>query len=60
MADIQYNRFYKYEDLTRILTGLAAEYPQLVHLESIGESHEGRDVWVLTVTNFATGGDREK
>ncbi|MGB8647402.1 MAG: M14 family metallopeptidase, partial [Anaerolineae bacterium] len=42
------------------LTGLAAEYPQLVHLESIGESHEGRDVWVLTVTNFATGGDREK
>ena len=29
-------------------------------IESIGKSHEGRDIWVLTVTNAATGPAAEK
>ena len=34
--------------------------PRLVAIESIGKSHEGRDIWVLTVTNAATGPAADK
>jgi len=57
---IEFNTYYRYDDLTRILHGLAAEYPHLMRLESIGKSYEGRDVWLATVTRFDTGNDRHK
>jgi murein tripeptide amidase MpaA len=60
MPTIAFDRFYRYADLTGILQALAAEHPDLVTLESIGKSHEGRDIWVLTVTNLATGCAAEK
>ena len=37
-----------------------AEYSGYAQLDSIGKSHEGREVWLLTVTNFGTGNDKEK
>ncbi len=60
MPDIQFDKFYRYADLTRILLGFAEEFPQLVKMESIGKSYEGRDIWLMRVTCFATGSDREK
>src|SRR5262249_56597842 len=47
-------------DLTALLHAFAAEYPKLVTLESIGKSYEGRDIWVATVTNTATGPASDK
>ena len=60
MPDVRFDTYYRYEDLTRILRGYAGEYPQFVRLESIGKSFEGRELWVVTVTNLATGEDRHK
>ncbi len=60
MVEIRFDTYYRYDDLTRILRGLADEYPKLVRLESIGKSHEGREVWLVTVTNFEAGDDKEK
>ncbi len=60
MPAIAFDRFYRYADLTAILEGLAAAHPDLVTIESIGRSYEGRDIWVLTVTNRATGPAAEK
>ena len=60
MPDINFNRFYRYDDLTRLLNEYALEYPQLCKVESIGKSYEGRDVWLVTVTNTATGPAAEK
>jgi murein tripeptide amidase MpaA len=60
MPDVQFDRYYRHEDLTHILRGYAKEYPHLVRLESIGKSYEGRDVWMVTVTCFAAGEDRDK
>jgi murein tripeptide amidase MpaA len=60
MPDVRFDTYYRYEDLTQILRGYAQEYPHLVRLDSIGQSHEGRDIWLVTVTNFETGQDQYK
>jgi len=52
--------FYRYEALSDLLHQYAETYPRLVRLESIGQSYEGRDIWLATVTNFETGPDTEK
>ena len=60
MPAIAFDRYYRYDDLTRLLKALVEAHPNLLQLESIGKSHEGRDVWLVTATNFATGPDNEK
>ncbi len=60
MPQVRFDTYYRYDDLSRILHAYAEEYPDLVKIESIGKSYEGRDIWLLTVTNFATGHAEEK
>jgi murein tripeptide amidase MpaA len=60
MPDLTFDTYYRYDDLTEILRSFAQEYPHLVRIESIGQSHEGRDVWLATVTRFETGEDVDK
>ncbi|MEJ1931392.1 M14 family metallopeptidase [Nostoc sp. NIES-2111] len=60
MPDVRFDKYYRYEELTTILHSYAQEFPQFIKIESIGKSYEGRDIWLLTVTNFATGADEEK
>jgi len=54
------DRFYRYDELTEILRGWADERPELYSLESIGQSYEGRDIWLCTLTNTETGPALEK
>lgn len=60
MVDITFDRYYRYDDLTRILNEFAEEYPNLVTLESIGKSYEGREIWLATATNQETGAAEDK
>jgi len=60
MPNIKFDRFYRYNEFTRLLKAYAKEYPNLIRLESIGKSYEGRDVWLVTATNFKSGEDTEK
>jgi murein tripeptide amidase MpaA len=60
MPAIAFDRFYRYDELTDLLRAFVREYPALVTLESIGRSHEGRDIWAVTVTNTATGPAADK
>jgi murein tripeptide amidase MpaA len=60
MPKTRFDKFYRYEELTRLLKSYAKEYPALLRLESIGKSHEGRDVWLVTATNFRSGEDADK
>ncbi len=60
MTDIHFDRFYRHTDLTAILHAFAAQYPHLVQVASLGKSYEGRDIWLATVTNTATGADGDK
>ncbi|GAB4552626.1 MAG: M14 family metallopeptidase [Rhizobacter sp.] len=56
----RFDTFYKYDALTRLLFDYADAYPTLVQVASIGKSHEGRDIWVATVTHTATGAAEDK
>ena len=60
MPHVSFDRFYRYAELTELLHAFAREHPHLVAIESIGRSHEGRDIWTLTVTNAATGPAADK
>jgi murein tripeptide amidase MpaA len=60
MSNVQFDKYYRYTDLTSILHSFAQEFPHLVQIKSIGKSYEGRDIWLMTVTNFATGVAEEK
>ena len=51
----RFDTFYKHDELTRLLFDYAEAYPTLAAIRSIGKSYEGRDIWVATVTNAATG-----
>jgi murein tripeptide amidase MpaA len=57
---VEFDRFYKYDELTEILQGWAEERPELYRVESIGSSYEGRELWLCTLTNVETGPDLEK
>lgn len=60
MPKMRFDKYYRYDEMSKLLHQYATEYPNLVHIESIGKSFEGREVWLLTVTNFSTGPDTEK
>jgi murein tripeptide amidase MpaA len=58
--DVKFDRFYRYDAFTGILSDFVKAFPTLLSLESIGKSFEGRDIWVLTATNTATGPASDK
>jgi murein tripeptide amidase MpaA len=60
MPEIVFDRYYKYDELSALLKAYASEYPHLVTLETMGKSYEGRDIWVLTVTQNSTGAAADK
>ena len=60
MPNVRFDTYYKYDDLTNILKDFAASHTNLIRLTSIGKSHEGRDIWVVTATCFENRSDHDK
>ena len=56
----RFDTFYRFDALTRLLFDYADAFPDLVSVDSIGKSFEGRDIWVATITNTATGAHADK
>jgi murein tripeptide amidase MpaA len=56
----RFDSFYKHDELTRLLFEYAQAFPTLAAIRSIGKSHEGREIWVATLTNTATGAAEDK
>ena len=46
----RFDHYYRFDDLTDLLEGIQRENPEIVQVSSIGKSHEGRDIWIVTVT----------
>ncbi len=60
MPAIDFTRYYRPHEVEAALQAWAEERPDLCTLSSIGTSYEGRSIWLLTLTNKATGPDHEK
>ena len=50
-----FDRFLRYDELTAWLHQTAAAHPGLMTVESYGRSHQGRDLWLATITDLSTG-----
>lgn len=57
---IAWNRYNDHKEVTGILERLAKAFPEQAKLHSLGKSHGGRDMWILTVTNFRKGDEKSK
>ena len=55
-----YDHFYKYQEITDILTAYATEHPDLARLTSVGVTPQGRNIWVLEITNTKNGAYEDK
>jgi murein tripeptide amidase MpaA len=60
MSELRFDRFYRYDELTQHLRRMAGSFPGLVEMVGLGKSHEGREIWLLKVTNRDTGSDESK
>ena len=57
---IEFDHYHTLDEIGGYLEALADQYPQLVTLEVIGRSREGRAIWAVDVNNPATGSASEK
>ncbi len=52
---VTWDRFYDHAAIGEIGRRLQAAHPNTCRLSSIGKSHEGRDLWLITVSDFTKG-----
>jgi hypothetical protein len=55
-----WNKYYTDAGITDLCKKLAAAYPDLVTLTSIGKSYQGRDIWTLTISDKKAGNPDRK
>ena len=58
--ELQTERYMTYAELTQVCRSVTDAYPGLCALDSIGTSREGRELWLLTLTDTATGAAADK
>jgi Zinc carboxypeptidase len=52
---VYWNRYHDGQQIAQILHDLAKSYPDLFKVQSLGKSHQGRDIWVATISDFKSG-----
>ena len=57
---MDFNHYFTNQELDELIRRWSNDYANLLDLRSIGQSYEERPIWLLTLTNKATGGDLEK
>jgi len=59
-VEIAWNRYYDTKQLLEIMQRIEKAHPTLAKVTSIGKSVEGKDMWLITVSNFANGDPDKK
>lgn len=54
-VSVTWNKYYDHAGIGEICKKIAAAYPELAKLQSIGKSYLGKDLWCLTITDFKKG-----
>jgi hypothetical protein len=57
---LRFDHYYTYDQMVSALKMLNKTYPELTNLEVVGKSEEGRDIYLITINNKATGASSEK
>jgi len=57
---MDFNRYFTNQELEDTLNEWITAYPELISVDVIGQSHEGRSIWLLRVTNRKNGPDTDK
>src|SRR5438309_437316 len=60
IALLPFDHILRYDELTKLLHVWADARPNLMQIESIGTTPEGRPIWFVTLTNKTTGAALEK
>jgi murein tripeptide amidase MpaA len=60
VTELKFDHYYLFDELTETLHKLASEYPSLAKLRSIGKSVEGRELWLMEITNLEKGAPETK
>jgi len=60
IAPLPFDHILNYDELTKLLRSWADARPNLVAIESIGTTPQGRSIWFLTITNKKTGAAIDK
>ncbi len=55
MSKLRLDKYLLYDEINELMHSWQENYPNLITVETIGQSYEGRDVWALTITNKNTG-----
>lgn len=59
-VQIDFAKYHRYDELVADMRSLVEAYPDLTRMYSIGKSFEGRDLWLVEITNHATGEHGDK
>lgn len=54
------DHYYKHDEMTQLLEHFVEANPEFATLDSIGKSPEGRDLWLVTLTDFECGRPEDK
>jgi hypothetical protein len=57
---LRFDHYYTYDQVVSAMKLLNKTYPELTNLEIVGKSEEGRDIYLITINNKATGAPSEK
>jgi murein tripeptide amidase MpaA len=60
LTPVPYDHWPRYDELSGLLHEWATQRPGLLHVGSIGRSHEGREIWICELTDTATGPAADK
>lgn len=58
--EYQPDHYYRYDEMTAWLGAIDDAFSDVVTLESIGTSPQGREIWLVTLTQPSTGDPEEK
>ncbi len=55
-----YDHYFKYGEITERVQKYASEFPEYTRLNSLNKTPEGRDIWMLEITDLSTGAFEDK